>query len=70
MNQGGFCWRRFVGISGAKAKISRRIGIPLSKSGRYMKVGRIVTRGGCLVVLLIPIMIIWAVVKKFIFKEK
>jgi hypothetical protein len=45
MNRGGFTWMRFVGISAAKARISRKIGIPLTRSGRNQKVGRTVTRG-------------------------
>lgn len=44
MNKGGFSWRRFVGISAAKSKISRAIGIPLTKSGRKQKVGGIVLK--------------------------
>lgn len=67
MNKGGFSWRRLIGISATKAKISRLIGIPLSKSGRYMKVGRIVTKGGCLVVLLIPLVLLIAVVNVKLF---
>lgn len=51
MNRGGFSWKRFVGVSRAKSKISRSIGIPLSRSGRQQKVGRMVT-GGCLLPLL------------------
>jgi hypothetical protein len=47
MRKGGFSWRRYVGISGAKARMSRKIGIPLSRSGRQQKIGRIVTGGGC-----------------------
>ena len=70
MNKGGFSWRRLVGISAAKARISRHIGIPLSRSGRYMKVGRMVTRGGCLVALLIPVIVIVSVVKGIMLKEK
>jgi hypothetical protein len=54
MNKGGFSWNRFLGISAAKARISRKIGIPLTKSGRDQKIGRMITRGGCLVVLIIP----------------
>lgn len=50
MNLGGFSWRRLVGISAMKSKISRTIGIPLTRSGRQQKIGRIVTGGGCLVV--------------------
>lgn len=49
MNKGGFSWNRLLGISATKSKISRKIGIPLIKSGRYQKIGRIITRGGCLV---------------------
>lgn len=51
MNRGGFSWNRFLGISAAKSRISRSIGIPLTRSGRQRKIGRMVTGGGCLVVL-------------------
>ena len=51
MNLGGFSWKRAVGISAAKARLSRRIGIPLTKSGRQRKLGRIVSGGGCLLLL-------------------
>ena len=50
-NRGGFSWKRLVGISAAKARISRKTGIPLTKSGRQRKVGRMVTGGGCLIAL-------------------
>jgi uracil DNA glycosylase len=36
-----FSWRRAIGLSGAEAKISRKIGVPLSRSGRQQKVGRV-----------------------------
>lgn len=39
-----FSLSRAIGLSAAKARISRRIGIPLSKSGRDKKIGRLVTR--------------------------
>jgi len=39
MNRGGFSWNRFFGISATKARISRSIGIPLTKSGRQRKLG-------------------------------
>ena len=29
-----FSWRRAIGISGRKSRISRRIGVPLTESGR------------------------------------
>src|SRR2546428_10864157 len=37
-----FSWKRALGISAAKGKISRAIGIPLTKSGRQRKAGRLV----------------------------
>lgn len=39
MNRGGFSWKRFLGISGAKSNLSRKIGIPLTKGGRQRKAG-------------------------------
>ena len=30
MNLGGFSWKRAIGLSAAKARLSRRIGIPLN----------------------------------------
>ncbi|MFA5324509.1 MAG: hypothetical protein WC373_17665 [Smithella sp.] len=53
MNKGGFSWKRATGITRAKSKFSRSIGIPLTKSGRQRKVGKMVTGGGCLIVLLV-----------------
>src|SRR5690606_9619620 len=35
-----FSWRRALGISGAKARLSRQLGVPLTRSGRQRKVGR------------------------------
>ena len=40
MGLGGFSWKRATGISAAKSKISRSIGIPLTKSGRQRKIGK------------------------------
>jgi hypothetical protein len=37
-----FSWRRAAGLSAAQAKISRAIGVPLSRSGRERKLGRMV----------------------------
>lgn len=50
-NRGGFSWKRATGVTRAKQRISRRTGIPLTKSGRQRKVGRMVTGGGCLLPL-------------------
>lgn len=60
MNKGGFSWKRLIGISAAKAKISRSIGIPLSRSGREQKLGRLVSKGclGTFVFMGVPIFII------------
>jgi len=55
MNRGGFSWKRLVGISAAKSRISRSIGIPLTKSGRQRKIGRMVTGGGCLVSVVVGV---------------
>jgi hypothetical protein len=39
MNLGGFSWKRLLGISAMKSKISRQIGVPLTRSGRQRKFG-------------------------------
>jgi hypothetical protein len=39
-----FSWKRALGISGVKAKISRKIGIPLTASGRERKLGRMILK--------------------------
>ncbi len=44
MNKGGFSWKRFLGISAFKAKISRKIGIPLTRSGRQKKLGTFIEK--------------------------
>jgi hypothetical protein len=36
-----FSWKRALGLSAAKGKLSRAIGIPLTKSGRQRKAGRL-----------------------------
>ncbi len=35
-----FSWKRALGISAAKARLSRQLGVPLTRSGRQRKVGR------------------------------
>lgn len=35
-----FSWKRAIGISSEKAKLSREIGVPLTRSGRQRKIGR------------------------------
>lgn len=44
MNKGGFSWRRLLGISAMKSRISRKIGIPLTRSGRQQKLGAMVEK--------------------------
>jgi hypothetical protein len=44
MNKCGFSWRRFIGISAFKSRISRLIGIPLTRSGRQRKLGAIIEK--------------------------
>lgn len=39
-----FSWRRAFGISAAKGRISRALGVPLTRSGRQRKLGRL---AGC-----------------------
>jgi hypothetical protein len=39
-----FSWKRATGISAAKGRISQKTGIPLSRSGRQRKIGRMM---GC-----------------------
>ena len=44
MNLGGFSWRRLFGNSAAKSNLSRKIGIPLTRSGRQQKLGRLLLK--------------------------
>jgi hypothetical protein len=64
MNKGGFSWKKLSGYSGAKSNVSRKIGVPLTKSGRNQKVGRIVTKGclGMLVALTLPVLFIIVII--------
>ena len=53
-----FSWRRAGGISAAKGRLSRAIGVPLTRSGREHKLGRMVSSwlgvGLVIAVLAIP----------------
>ena len=63
MGKGGFSWKRLTGITKVKKKISRKTGIPLTKSGRQRKIGKIITGGkGCLVTILVPLLIMTVLV--------
>jgi hypothetical protein len=45
-----FSWKRASGLSSAKARLSRKTGMPLSRSGRRQKAGRLL---GCCVPLIV-----------------
>jgi hypothetical protein len=57
-----FSWKRAVGISGLKNRISRKIKIPLTSQGRQRKLGRMM---GCSIVLLILLSIIALIIVAF-----
>ncbi|MGA2083136.1 MAG: hypothetical protein ABSH53_21355 [Holophaga sp.] len=52
-----FSWRRALGVSQAQARLSRKIGIPLSRSGRQRRMGRAM---GCSWALVLPLAGSWA----------
>ncbi len=61
MGKFGFSWswKRALGISKIKRKISKKTGVPLTKSGRQKKVGRMF---GCCISLLTFLIMILTVV--------
>ena len=62
MGKGGFSWKRAVGVTRAKQKLSRTTGIPLTKSGRQRKLGKAMTGGGCTLVVGASMLVLIAVV--------
>lgn len=42
MNRGGFSWKRLLGVTVAKRRVSRATGIPWTKAGRQRKVGAMI----------------------------
>lgn len=62
MGRGGWSWKRATGITTAKRKISKATGIPMTKSGRQRKVGRMMTGGGCLIPILSIISVLTLIV--------
>lgn len=44
-----FSWKRATGISRTKSKISKKAGIPIIKSGRQRKAGRLLSGGSCVI---------------------
>jgi len=67
MNKGGFSWKRFLGISQTKARISRKIGIPLTRSGRQRKLGSAL---GCIIPIFLLIAFFLLLVLTFLVLTK
>lgn len=40
-----FSWKRLIGLSGLKTKVSRKTGIPMTKGGIERKIGRMIIKG-------------------------
>jgi len=58
-NKGGFSWKRFTGVTRIKQKISRKTGIPLTKSGRQRKLGSLITKScGCSTLMFVSLLLI------------
>ena len=53
VGKGGFSWKRATGISRTKSKVSRALGVPLTRSGRQRKIGAMT---GCLIPSLLILM--------------
>jgi hypothetical protein len=66
MNKGGFSWKKLSGYSAAKSNVSRKIGIPLTKSGRNQKIGKIVTKGclGMFIAISLPVLLLLLLIFK------
>lgn len=45
-------WKRASGLSSAKGKLSRSLGVPLTRSGRQRKLGRM---AGCMLPLVLAL---------------
>lgn len=45
-----FSWKRALGVSAAKGRLSRQLGVPLTRSGRQRKIGRM---AGCCIPLVL-----------------
>lgn len=43
-----FSWKRALGISAAKGRLSRKLGVPLTRAGRQRKMGKAI---GCSVIM-------------------
>lgn len=62
-----FSWKRAVGLSSAKARLSRQIGIPLTRGGMERKMGRMVMKGaGCCIPFVVLLTTIVAAMAKLL----
>ena len=64
MGKGGFSWKRATGVTRMKQRVSRATGVPLTKSGRQRKVGKMVSGGGCVLPVLaaMAVLLVWLMV--------
>jgi hypothetical protein len=53
-----FSWKRATGLSAAKGKLSRQLGIPLTRSGRQRKAGKAM---GCCIPLSLFTLLLFAI---------
>lgn len=69
-----FSWKRLLGITRVKQEFARQTGIPTTKAGMERKVGRLVTKGGCFILLFILAVIaygvLWVLEKNGIIEDK
>ena len=65
-NKGGFSWKRATGVTRAKQNISRKTGVPMTRSGRQRKVGKAVG-SGCVTLILQIIALVSLIVSVFSF---
>ncbi len=47
-------WKRASGLSAMKGKVSRQLGVPLTRSGRQRKIGRM---AGCMLPMVVAVCI-------------
>lgn len=59
-----FSWKRASGISGAKHRVSRKTGIPTTRSGRRSKAGKAM---GCIIPILTLSLILILIISSFLF---
>lgn len=53
-----FSWKRATGLSAEKARLSRALGVPLTRSGRQRKLGRSLGCGVVLALMGLPLALV------------